>query len=146
MSMIVHWKDYLNEFNKANIVWSIAIMKKSKQILFKLSDNLFDYLTDYCIKNNITKSKFLRDSIKYFSNTNNQDKIFYRDEQFKRNLMYEIRRYGNNLNQIAYKLNLALMTDDLSCTDKMDIQQAIKEHRELCSKIRELRQLVAKRL
>lgn len=99
--------------------------KKKKEIHFLLNEKYFNKIAHFCSLNGITKTTFFKMLIiKYFDN-NNAEKILLKDNKFKHELIWEIRRYGNNLNQIAHKLNIALRTEDLTYTDKLDIKSSI---------------------
>lgn len=114
---------------------------QNKKLQIRIDENLEKKVNDFCIQNNLTKSAFIKSLILYFFKDETYTKIMFKDEHFKTKLLYEIHRYGNNINQIAYKLNVALMSQDLSHTDKNDILEAsnnIKEQTELIQEITNL--------
>lgn len=119
---------------------------KTHYVKTKMSKKLFVDFTKYCNSKNISKSRFMRNSIKYFLNTENNEKIYDKDQKFKKQVMYEIHRYGNNLNQIAYKLNVALKSNNLSYYDKLDVKTAINDLNKLSQDIIDLRHLISERL
>lgn len=111
-----------------------------------MTDDELNHINNYCDSRNIRKSEFIRLCIKYFTHKNRNDKVVYKDSAFKKQLVYETRRFGNNLNQIAHKLNVALKNDDISYTDKLDIESSIEDIKALKAQIKALNILLNKRL
>ena len=119
---------------------------KNKHIIFKINDKQFTLFKSFCKKNNITMSQFLRDIISFIINNKDHNTIMIKDDEFKKNLIYEVNRHGNNLNQIAHKLNIAIKSDNLSRADLIDLQTAIKNILDLKKEYIHLRMEVRKRL
>lgn len=118
----------------------------NKRIEFQVSKKLYERTVCFCKKNCMNISTFLRQILIYFLNPENNKKITIKDKDFTNNLLYEVNRYGNNINQIAYKLNIALMSTDLSYSDKSDIKEAIEALREQTTVIQYIKNLVGERL
>ena len=119
---------------------------KRRNIKIRMNQKLFTKLELFCNEKNITKSVFIRNAIKYLTNKDNSKVIFSKDRKFKKELLYELRRYGNNLNQIAYKLNVALKSTDLSYSEKLDVKTAINDLNKICQDTVDLRHLICERL
>lgn len=120
--------------------------KKNKHILFKINEQQLTLFKSFCKTNHITMSQFLRDVISFTISDKNYDAILIKDNEFKKNLIYEINRHGNNLNQIAHKLNIAIKSDNLSRADLIDLKAAIKSVLDLKKEYIHLRIEVRKRL
>lgn len=122
-------------------------MKKyGRQFHFLLDEQKFEQLERFCHNQRITKSEFFRLCIDNFLRKSKSEKIFKKDNRFKSELLWEVRRFGNNLNQIAHKLNIALINDDIRYTDELDIKQAIEDIKNIKSQIKALNILLNKRL
>lgn len=118
----------------------------NKRIEFHVSQSLYDETFKFCKENCMSISTFLRQLLIYFLNPNNNKKISIRDKEFSKNLLYEVNRYGNNINQIAYKLNVALKTSDLSHTDRNDVLEAIEALKKQTTTIQSIKNLIGERL
>lgn len=68
---------------------------KRRNIKIRMNHKLFTKLELFCNEKNITKSVFIRNVIKYLTNKDNSKVIFSKDRKFKKELLYELRRYGN---------------------------------------------------
>ena len=76
-------------------------MPKSSKITIRLSSKQLDSFKTIAIKDNISVSEAIRRS---------SIKNYYKDivnEQFYSDILYQINKIGNNLNQIAYKANIS---------------------------------------
>lgn len=117
-----------------------------RHIHFMVKEDTFQKIENACNNNHLVKSEFCRLCVERFLNSNDNNKIFQKDIRFKKQLIYEVRRFGNNLNQIAHKLNVALINDDLSYTDKLDIKSSIEDIKNIHKSVKELNILLNKRL
>ena len=81
--------------------------KENTGFWFVLTKEEKDLLKKTAIECGVSMARFLKTCIKYFSEKNNYEKLFTSRDGRKAfsDLKYEVNRYGNNLNQIAYKLN-----------------------------------------
>lgn len=120
--------------------------ERNRRIHFIVNINQYEKIIEFCRKNNFTIASFCRIAILNFLNNDNGEKILIKDIKFKKQIIYEFRRFGNNLNQIAYKLNTALINDDISYTDKLDIKSAIEDIEDIKSGIYEISVILDKRL
>ena len=83
--------------------------------------------------------------IKYFSE-DNVVKIWRKDIAFKKQVIWEERKHGTNINQIAHKLNIALDSDDFDYCDKEDIKTACADIADMKAVLYDLSVLFDKRL
>ena len=58
-----------------------------------------------CEKYGTNISELFRQYTKYFIHENREDKIFLRDQKFKKELLFELHKQGVNINQVAYDFN-----------------------------------------
>lgn len=115
-------------------------------IELRLDKELFDRLDDFCKKHNSSRSSFIRNLIKFSTTEVNGKALIIRDDIYKKKLMYQVHCYGNNLNQIAHKLNIAIKSDQLSASDLIDLKSAIKNIDNMRYKAIELEQYIHDRL
>lgn len=120
--------------------------KHNKKFIFKLNNEMYEEISNFAKDTNMSKASAVRLFVDYYFQNQDNEKIFYRDTNFKKELIYELRRYGNNLNQIAYKLNVALKTEKISPSDKLEIKEAINQIDRISKTISDLNNLVNKRL
>lgn len=118
----------------------------NKRIEFQVPENLYKTVIEFCKENYISISTFIRQLLVYFLNPENNKKISIKNKEFSKDLLFEVNRYGNNINQIAYKLNVALKTTDLSYTDKKDVLEAIEALKRQTTTIQEIKNLIGERL
>ena len=92
------------------------------RIELRLDKELFNRLNNFCKKHNFSKSSFIRSLIKFFTTEVNGEALIIRDDIYKKKLMYQVHCYGNNLNQIAHKLNIAIKSNELPASDLIDVK------------------------
>lgn len=84
-------------------------MKQKKTTWFKfwLTPQDKQLLEEEASLSNVSVAAFLRACIHYFAKEENHEKLFAEKKGRKvlSGVKYELNRYGNNLNQIAHKLN-----------------------------------------
>ena len=95
------------------------------RIELRLDKELFNRLNNFCKKHNFSKSSFIRSLIKFSITEVNGEALIIRDDIYKKKLMYQVHCYGNNLNQIAHKLNIAIKSDELSASDLIDVKTSL---------------------
>lgn len=113
-----------------------------KHLHIMISKDLESNINNFCSKHNVTKSYFIKSILLYFFKENNYNKIMFKDNNFKNKIIYEIHRYGNNINQIAHKLNIALKNEELTASNKIDIQSAIDSMKAQTKLIQEIKNLL----
>ena len=116
------------------------------RIELRLDKELYNRLNNFCKKHNFSKSSFIRSLIKFSITEVNGEALIIRDDIYKKKLMYQVHCYGNNLNQIAYKLNIAIKSEQLSASDLIDLKSAIKNIDNMRYKAIELEQYIHDRL
>ena len=116
------------------------------RIELRLDKELFNRLNNFCKKHNYTKSSFIRNLINFSTTEANGKALIIRDDIYKKKLMYQVHCYGNNLNQIAYKLNIAIKSDRLSASDLIELKSAIKDIDNMRYKALELETYIHDRL
>ena len=98
-----------------------------KHIHLVLTEKLNSLVVNFCEEFDISKTEFFKLLIiKYFSE-DDVEKIWRKDIAFKMQVIWEERKFGTNINQIAHKLNIALDSDDLDYYDKEDIKTALAD-------------------
>lgn len=120
--------------------------KYNRHIHVMVDQNTFDKIENICNENHLVKSEFVRLCVEYFIKNNKNNRIFNKDMKFRKQLIYEYRRFGNNLNQVAHKLNIALINDDITYTDKLDIKSAVKDIEDVKQQIYDIGDLLNERL
>ena len=116
------------------------------RIELRLDKKLFIRLNNFCKKHNFTKSSFIRNLINFSTTEANGKALIIRDDIYKKQLMYQVHCYGNNLNQIAHKLNIAIKSDKLSASEILDLNSAIENIDNMRYKALELEQYIHDRL
>lgn len=120
-------------------------MKKRIQVQSRISEEENNQLKKLCEKYNITNSEFIRSTIKYFIHSDRENRIFNKDKKFKKELLFELHRYGNNLNQIAYDLNSILLKNQLSISKEL-INSTIDKIAKIDDKINSMALLISERI
>lgn len=115
---------------------------QDKRIEIRIDESLNNNINSFCAKYNITKSQLVKSLLIYFFKPDVYSKIFLKDKEFKTKIIYEIHRYGNNINQIAHKLNIALKSEELTASNKIDIQSAIDSMKSQTKLIQEIKNLL----
>ena len=116
------------------------------RIELRLEKELYDRLNDFCKKHNFTKSSFIRNLINFSTTEANGKALIIRDDIYKKKLMYQVHCYGNNLNQIAHKLNIAIKSEQLSASDLIDLKSVINSIDNIRHQALELEQYIHDRL
>ena len=116
------------------------------RIELRLEKELYDRLNDFCKKHKFTKSSFIRNLINFSTTEANGKALIIRDDIYKKKLMYQVHCYGNNLNQIAHKLNIAIKSEQLSASDLIDLKSAINSIDNMRHQAFELEQYIHDRL
>jgi len=96
-------------------------MPKSSKITIRLSSKQLDNFKTIAIKDNISVSEAIRRA---------SIKNYYKDivnEQFYNDILYQINKIGNNLNQIAYKANISNNIDIYSIKLLVSIQTSLND-------------------
>lgn len=116
------------------------------RIELRLDKELFNRLNSFCKKHNYSKSAFIRNLINFSTTEANGKALIIRDNIYKKKLMYQVHCYGNNLNQIAHKLNIALKSEGLSASDLIDVRTSLKHIEEMYQKSFQLEEYIHDRL
>lgn len=119
--------------------------KRNIQIQSRLTQTEHDKLKTICHRYEMSISEFIRNSIKYMLIGNKDEAIFSRDQKFKKEILYELHRYGNNLNQVARDLNTLLAKNQLTLADDL-VKDSIRTIDEIDNKINGLTKIVCKRI
>lgn len=75
---------------------------RTKQIHIKLTDEEYEILMQKCAEFNLTQAGYVRTAILFGSVQDTKPRV---DENLIKQLVYEVNRIGNNINQIAYICN-----------------------------------------
>lgn len=117
-----------------------------KHIHLVLTEKLNSLVVNFCEEFDISKTEFFKLLIiKYFSE-DDVEKIWRKDIAFKMQVIWEERKFGTNINQIAHKLNIALDSDDLDYYDKEDVKTACADIADMKAVLYDLSELFNKRL
>lgn len=102
---------------------------REKSFKLYLLDNEYEILQEKSIKKGITKSGVLRELILNLKYENMMDKIT-ENNALNKEMIAQLQKIGNNINQIAYQVNIHLRTNssDASLIEQMkDFRQLISE-------------------
>ena len=104
---------------------------KDKQLKIRIEEYLWDEFDKFCEENDLQKSQLLRSAIRRIIGETSEGSLYYRDLEIRRELLSMIHRNGVNINQIAHKLNIAMMSKYLTEKDKTAIREAVEECKNL---------------
>ena len=102
---------------------------REKSFKLYLLDKEYEILQEKSIKKGITKSGVLRELILNLKYENMMDKIT-ENNALNKEMIAQLQKIGNNINQIAYQVNIHLRTNssDASLIEQMkDFRQLISE-------------------
>ncbi len=101
--------------------------ERTKRIYFRVSDEEYIYIKNKANEFESSMSEFIRKSI-------NNKKLYkiYGLEQ----LVYELRKIGNNLNQITYKVNVGEIKEINLIDTKIEIEKIYNQIENILKKVR----------
>ena len=73
--------------------------KLNKVVVFRLSEEDYDRYQNKVLSSGYTASQYFRDAV-----LDNKTNILKKDDVLK--MLYHLRKIGNNINQLAYRVNL----------------------------------------
>jgi len=94
-------------------------MTKNRQVTIRLTQDEYDKLSQKAEALDITLSQLLRKKI-----SGNREKI---STKYDKELLYEINRIGNNLNQLSKHCNITKSIDKLVLQSLVEIERKINE-------------------
>jgi predicted DNA-binding protein len=94
-----------------------------KTISAKVSDEIYELVDELTKQKNITKSELIKQAILNSKITSgDREKL-----QLKRELLYEINRIGNNINQIAKYCNTKKAIDRVAVIELIEVKKLLQE-------------------
>lgn len=124
-------------------------MEKKKfdsKIQFKLTSKENSQIEEFAEKYRMTKSETIRMCIDVFFEENRNNKIWARDKRYKKEVLFCLRVFGNHVNDIAHRMNIAVHNENFVGQNIIDIKKCCKDIERLQDLTAQARDIVDKRL